>query len=748
MVKRPMLQQALHLGRFPFQRLLLASILAWLALGCGSQLRERTVSDVTLLETSPSALDTDDVLAGLATAAPRKLLWVVRERDVYDANLVARDLERIERFYRAHGYYDVKVVAARVTNVGTRQVEIEVHVTPGPRVVLRSESYDPPRSTMSHDAVTEITNHITLKVGEPFQESELDKQKNSIETALRDAGYAYAKVRVVAKVDLNARAADAVTIVALGPLARFGEIRIGGLKQIPESKARAALGLKRGARYSKRELSDAQEALAALHVFSSVNVAPDLDSHPGAEEVPIIVTVQEDRLRLLTLGGGTQLDSLKWEAHLRTGWEHRNFLGGARHFSVEAQGGVDFFPTRFVDFSTLVVPTNAFFVLKSSATLEQPSIFNGRTKGSASLGLNRLPVLYSLTEPDPRNEIVLGYYEPALKLGLDRTFLGSRMELAPSYNLRARLPVWLQNRPNCDPLADGTRRTGCELQTVWVSYPKLVFSIQSKPGDIIKTDRDGRELTLAFENSVELAGMNVGGTRYFGGSLSELKIEPEVRVFVPISGKRWQDGQKAPNWAVAARFAVGFILLPDYGSSLRSGQTTTQNEISSDAALSDQQKLLMRAFFSGGPTSNRGYALRAISPHGPIGFLQPTRLNCALPANINEESCIRPLGGFTLWEASAELRFAGLYPFTLVAFADASDVSRDIGTIGFQYPHLSVGPGVRYESPVGPIRLDFGIRVPGLQAIGKDELPREHGQERPKLGQFDGAVVLAFGDAF
>jgi hypothetical protein len=106
MVERPMLQQALQLGRWCFWRLGSGLLLAH-GLGCGASLAERTVGDVQILETSPSQVDLDEVLDGLATAAPRTLFWVERERDVYDANLVARDLERIERFYRAQGYYDV-----------------------------------------------------------------------------------------------------------------------------------------------------------------------------------------------------------------------------------------------------------------------------------------------------------------------------------------------------------------------------------------------------------------------------------------------------------------------------------------------------------------------------------------------------------------------------------------------------------------------------------------------------------------
>jgi outer membrane protein insertion porin family/translocation and assembly module TamA len=62
-----------------------------------------------------------------------------------------------------------------------------------------------------------------------------------------------------------------------------------------------------------------------------------------------------------------------------------------------------------------------------------------------------------------------------------------------------------------------------------------------------------------------------------------------------------------------------------------------------------------------------------------------------------------------------------------------------------------VGPGVRYETPVGPLRLDLGIRVPGAQAWGKAHLPDDgsHGQERPEtLFLLPAAIQLAIGDAF
>jgi len=78
-------------------------------------------------------------------------------------------------------------------------------------------------------------------------------------------------------------------------------------------------------------------------------------------------------------------------------------------------------------------------------------------------------------------------------------------------------------------------------------------------------------------------------------------------------------------------------------------------------------------------------------------------------------SCRLPLGGFTLWEASVELRFPMGGPVEGALFTDGSDVSPQPLLFRWRF-HISSGFGLRYVTPIGPVRLDVGYRIPGLQA--------------------------------
>jgi hypothetical protein len=224
----------------------------------------------------------------------------------------------------------------------------------------------------------------------------------------------------------------------------------------------------------------------------------------------------------------------------------------------------------------------------------------------------------------------------------------------------------------------------------------------------------------------------------FQGDVSDLRTEPELLTFVPLSKSR-------RGAELALRVGFGFLFPSEYGSlydtsfdpySTDPAENTPRNPPTDPAVIADQQKMLFRAFYSGGPTSNRGYPFRGVGPHGPVGFLLPTAASAVNCGDVNtdrwQQRCMRPLGGMTLWEVSLEARFPIAGEVGGVAFVDASDLrpytldSGQQGTIRFNVPHLSPGIGLRYATPVGPLRLDLAYRFPYAQEIGERYLsPRD-----------------------
>lgn len=644
--------------------------------------------------------DEDDLEESLATRSSSRFfgLWegIVFPYEILDERALAKDLERVERYYQRLGYYEAKVIAARVVHLDERHVRVEIEVTEGEPV--RVARIDPSGLTrVPFETATEATRAIRLKLGAPFDETLYERSKRGIAEALADDGYAFAQVKGSAHVDVARHEARVGFDIEPGPLSHYGPISIEGLKEIPEDIVRKNLQIEPGERYSRAALREAQNALFSLGVFASARIDEDLN-RPDTGTVPLTVRVQESLLRTVRLGGGVRLDPLRLAAHAIIGWEDRNLLGGLRQFEISWRPGVTFFPTSV---NSLRPPTRPLFESSLRSSFRQPSFVEGRTTGRLGLEYNVFPLLFLPQEGvDPDDEVIIGYNQLRTAAGVERAFWDHRVFVAPSYNWQANFPFTYQ----------GARPEG--LDPVRVSFPEL------------ETRLDLRDDPIQPKNGLVLSNKLQVATRLFAGTVTDVRIRPEIRAFRELLGHR--------RLVLGTRLGFGMLFPQDYGHTLdpgsTEGQVLTRNPSDPDV-IRDQHKLLFRAFYSGGPNSNRGYPFREVGPHGPVGFLIPTGANCSRETmtpdgevitstldELEERGCIRPLGGLTLWEASVELRFRITGPLESVIFVDASDVSESLVDFRrFAVPHLSVGPGLRYQTPVGPLRLDIGYRVPGLQ---------------------------------
>ena len=80
-----------------------------------------------------------------------------------------------------------------------------------------------------------------------------------------------------------------------------------------------------------------------------------------------------------------------------------------------------------------------------------------------------------------------------------------------------------------------------------------------------------------------------------------------------------------------------------------------------------------------------------------------------------------PLGGLATTVLSAELSYEIMPNLEIAAFADAGSISReDSSLFGADDLRYAVGMGLRYQLPIGPLRVDYGFnpdRQPG-EAVG------------------------------
>ena len=80
-------------------------------------------------------IDADDLREKLATTNSPKFLGLFRgivyDYSVFDRFVLERDLQRIERYYRAVGYYHARVRAGRVFFVESNKVRIDIQIEEG-----------------------------------------------------------------------------------------------------------------------------------------------------------------------------------------------------------------------------------------------------------------------------------------------------------------------------------------------------------------------------------------------------------------------------------------------------------------------------------------------------------------------------------------------------------------------------------------------------------------------------------------
>jgi outer membrane protein assembly factor BamA len=659
------------------------------------------------IATAESAHPLGGILEGIPILGLSDVLAVEYER--FDRFVLERDLTRVERYYQTRGFYDARVTAGRVyRRKGDKRIRVEIVVDEGKPVRIRSvklawKDWHLPEAAEVTKPVTDRKNE--LKIGDRLEEEAYEKTKKDLVRVMTDRGFPYASVSGETKIDLVAHAAHVTYTLELGPRATFGDVRIEGLGELPESPLRKVLGIKKGDPFSTITLASAERALADFGVFGAIDVKPEVSppDKPRSSVIPVTITVQPAALRAIKLGFGAEAGG-RVEVHGAASWEDRNFLGGLRRFAVELRPGLVFYPNTL---NTLFVaaPDQYLPEVRTRFELRQPGVLEPRTQAVLRGAANMYRPLNLITAPTPGSaealEPALGYLEASATLGLERRFGDFQHYLGQFIHVQYDYPFLYQ-------IWSGARPEG---------YSRLVFMYLETVGNLDFRKNDRGELDRIAPRKGVYFGLNAQLAGYFmPGDADDVRLRPDIRAYVPV----------AKRVTLAFHLSGGFLLprSNDYAETLALLEPKGAARAVADAdedgivdgtnvSLDDMratlQKLQFRGLYSGGPNSNRGYIYNGVGLHASV----PLRDRVA-----GTSAPWSPTGGLTLWESSLEVRISITDNLGAILFVDASDVRSGLGELRFDRPHVSGGLGLRYATPVGPVRVDVGYRIPCAQQIG------------------------------
>lgn len=512
-------------------------------------------------------------------------------------------------------------------------------------------------------AETAVRALLSTQPGRPYTDADVTVDRDRIETEYRNRGYE--QVHVQPNVALSAGDTEAQVhfVVTEGQQFFVDEVIILGYERISRSAIERELQVRAGAPLGAAALTESQRRLAALGLFRRVTI---LTRPHGAEpRRDVIVQVEEAPAVSIDYGGGVGA-----ERRLRP-----------TAFGGQAEERLDVAPRGFVQLTrrNLWGKNRSATIFTRVSSLARDTLDAGGETVTSSYGLHQYRLVGTFREPR------------AFGTGADLLAVATLdQSVRSSFNFRTRELVGRAAlRPSSRYGLTGTYtyrsvhlfgETFSEAERPLIDrlFPQVVLSMLG-----VAMLRDTRNDPLDPDGGVFLAADQTLAARLYGSEVGFIKSTVEGKAFVRLPGRR------RVVLAVAGRLgaAHGF-------------ERTVEGEVVRDQLPASER------FFAGGDTSVRGFSLDRLGDASTItssGF---------------------PTGGNGLVVLNAELRASVTAALQGVVFMDAGNVYPLASNISLGNLRPAAGIGVRYRSPVGPIRVDWGFNLdrrellPGVRERG------------------------------
>ena len=593
-------------------------------------------------------------------------LSFLQTTDIYDPDRVEADRDLLRRFYLMHGYADVRIVSAvGEYDPAKKGFVITMNIDEGGQ--YRIGTVDVVSNVHAIDPET-LRSKLKLGTGSVYNADLVEKSVEAMTIEAAKRGYAFASVRPRGDRNFEAKTINLVFVVEEGTRAYIERINVIGNVRTRDYVIRREFDISEGDAYNRALIDRAERRLKNLNYFKSVKITNEPGSAP--DRVVINVNVEEMPTGEFSVSGGySTADGFIGEVSVAD----RNLMGRGQYAKASVTYGQF---TRGVDLS-FVEPYLLGYRMAGGIDLFARQNFASSyvSYNSQTIGTN-LRLGFALTEElafQPRYSI----YQ-------------QKITLPDAYN-------------NCILSSNALINGGTAGVT------------QSNEGGVGNTDT-----TVNFPNGCYADGEATMAVR------KELAQGPVMVSLVGYSlAYNTLDNNKAPTSGFLAEIKQDFAGVGGDVNFIRTTlDTRTYYEVFSDIigvlhlqggdiAGWGSKDLRMLDHFQMGPNLVRGF--------------QPAGLG---PRDLTVGTTQDALGGTMFWGASFEAQ-TPLYflpkeiGIKIAAFADAGSLwgykgpttwnvtgeKLVVGGDGTNLIRSSVGMGLIWDSPLGPLRFDLAYPI-------------------------------------
>ncbi len=657
-------------------------------------------------------ISTDELKAAIATEASHCKLWgacrilrfdFMKKKVTLDKAELDRDILRLRVLYWKRGWRAAQVTPD-ITKIDEGHIEIALKVVEGPPTVIGSINLGQLDSLLS---VHDLRSVVDIRIGQPLDLIHLDSIASRIAMHLDAEGFGDMTIAPVAVADTSSpRAAVSFDVKGLYET-RIESIRVEGTEKYDPRVVANTMGVKAGDRYSRIGVIESQRALYEAGFFKRAFVRVDSGTAPPLKK--LIASVEELPTKAFRVTGGVStVDFFQVDAR----YTDANFRNNAGRLTLQATLG-----------NLLGTQLNNKFVfnnvLPSNLGNDDPVYLQPTFQVNAEVRRRWLS--------DSRNQTgfsAFGYRRSSPGVFVDQ---GGGVGASFTRNVTKTVPVSLQYR------LEFTNVSAAD------TYYCVNFGVCDEPSlRVLRSTQRLAPLSLsaASDHRDDPIGPTRGYTWRSDIELADTWTGSQFRyVRFELDGARYF--RVSEKLTVAVRLHAGYVV----------GQR----------ANGDSVPIILprKRFYAGGARSVRGYGENQLGPRVlviPRSVFQPSaagfdsllanpslrdgRLPC--DPNVSLPNCFtdstgaplrngrptsdfrdgdftpKPLGASALLEGSIEARYRFWGPITLAAFLDAGSVGAKFGGTATVF---TPGIGIRYLSPVGPIRVDVGYNPRALEQL-------------------------------